>query len=101
MTDTYVVGSTGKAVITKDPREVLDYTFDWTDYLTPISDTLISKTVTVDVGLTLNSSSLVGSMVSAFISGGTTGTTYRVICQVVTAGGRTADRSIYIKCVER
>ncbi len=101
MTDTYVVNASGKATIIKDSREVLDYVFDWTAYLADAGDTIVSKAVTADVGLTLDSSAIIGSMVSAFVSGGSTGTTYKLLCQIVTAGGRTADRSIFIKIADR
>lgn len=43
----------------------------------------------------------VDNTVVAWISGGTAGTTYRVTCRIVTAGGRTDDRSIFIKVKER
>lgn len=33
MTDTYVVNSKGQPVIVKDPNAVLDYSWDWTDWL--------------------------------------------------------------------
>jgi len=104
MTDTFVIsgaGSSVKATILKDPDAVLDYTFDWTAWLAGIADTLASQQMVVDTGITLNSSSIDGSKVIAWLSGGTAGTTYRVTCRVVTAGGRTDDRSIYIKIVER
>lgn len=102
MTDTYVVdATTGKATILKDPQAVLDYIFDWAAWLTDISDTLATHVVTPDAGITLDSSSIVGSTVVAWLSGGTAGTTYRVACKITTTGGRTDERSIFIKVKER
>lgn len=102
MTDTYVIdAATGKATIVKDPQAVLDYTFNWTAWLDDITDALASHLVTADAGITVDSSSIVGKTVVAWISGGTVGTTYRVACKVTTSGGRTDERSIFIKVKER
>jgi|AMWB02.1.fsa_nt_gi hypothetical protein len=87
--------------IVKDPDAVLDYVFNWATWLAGISDTISSHTVTVPAGITLGSSSIVGSTVVAWISGGTAATTYQVTCHIVTAAGREDDRSIYIVIGER
>jgi hypothetical protein len=104
MTDTYVVGSSGKAVILKDPEAILDYIWDWTAWLDDIVDTLAFETVTVPTGLVLESEAIVGKTVVAFISGGTVGQTYPVTCHITTAGGnppREDDRTIFLKISER
>ena len=104
MADTYVETGTAPSIkytITKDPDSVLDYTWDWEDWLDDITDTLSSHSLVPETGITVDSSSIVAKTVVAWISGGTAGTTYRVACRVVTAGGRTDDRSIYIKIKER
>jgi len=104
MTDTYVVTTLGGITlpaITKDPDAVLDYTFDWAAWLTDISDTLASHTVEVPAGITLDSSSISGTKVIAWISGGTAGTSYQITCRIVTTGGRTDDRSVFITIAER
>ena len=54
-----------------------------------------------DDDIVCDSYSAVDNTVVAWISGGTAGTTYRVTCRIVTAGGRTDDRSIFIKVKER
>lgn len=103
-TETYVKTGTGastKYTITKDPDSVLDYTFDWEDWLALIVDTLASHSVEVETGIVCDSSSIVADTVIAWISSGTVGTTYRVTCRVVTTSGRTDDRSIFIKIKER
>jgi hypothetical protein len=102
MTDTYVVDAAGKATIFKDPGAVLDYTFDWTAWLADIADAITTHTITVPTGITKNSSSVTGgNKVVAWISGGAAGTTYQITCQIVTTGGRTDERSIYIKVKDR
>ena len=104
MTDTYIETGTApniKYTITKDPDAVLDYTFDWTAWLDAITDTIASKVIVVETGITNDSSIISGKTVITWISGGTVGTTYRVACRIVTAGGRTDDRSIFIKIKER
>ena len=84
----------------KDPSAVLDYVFDWTEWLAA-AETITSHTVTVPTGLTLESSTAASGIVTAWISGGTVGTTYRVECLIVTTAGRTDERSLWITVQER
>lgn len=104
MSDTYVVTEVNGVTIPtilKDPNAVLDYIIDWTTWLDDVPDTISSASVVTPVGITCNSSSISGKMVIMWISGGTAGVTYQVACRIVTVGGRTDDRSIYLKIVER
>ena len=102
-TETYVVGTSGKPTIKKDPNDILDYTWDWTDWLDLITDTIDSFTLVLPTGVTSPSSNVdaTDKMVIAFLAGGTVGQTHMVTCRIVTVGGRTADRSIYLKMRER
>ncbi len=84
----------------KDPADVLDYPFDWTDYLAEVSDTIASRTVTVNRA-TLDSSVLSGALVTPWLSGGTAGDTASFACKIVTAGGRTAERTAYLVIKQR
>lgn len=79
----------------KDPNAVLDYQWDWSAWL-PDDDAIASATVTAEAGLTVNSSSSVNATVTAWLSGGTAGSDYNVTCRIVTADGRTDDRTIKI-----
>jgi len=100
-TDAFTIGPSGKATIKKDPEAVLDYIWNWTDWLALSgADTILTATVTADVGLTMASSSVIDSnrRVQAFLSGGTDGVTYKVKCHITTAAVRTEDRVIYVKC---
>jgi hypothetical protein len=85
---------------TKDPEAVLDYTFDWSDWLAT-GETISSYTVTVPAGITKDSDSQADGVVTYWLSGGTAGTAYRVECKIVTSAGRTDELSIWIKVVER
>jgi hypothetical protein len=87
--------------IIKDPDAVLDYPLDWAPWLTDIADTLANHTVTADAGLTMDSSSIVGTKVIAWLSGGTEAETYQVVYHIITTGGREDDRSIFVKIAER
>lgn len=79
----------------KDPDAVLDYPFDWSDWL-ETSDTIASYVITVASGLTLDSDSNTTTAVVPWLSGGTAGTTYTVACSITTADGRTDERTINI-----
>lgn len=80
----------------KDPDSVLDYEMDFTSWL-PTGDVITSHTVTVESGLTLDSSSNSTTSVTAWLSGGTLLNTYTVTFQAVTNDGRTVDRTIKIR----
>lgn len=85
----------------KDPNATLDYTFDWTAYLTPLADTIASVSWVLPVGLTNVSQSNTSMTATVFVSGGTLGESLQLTCRITTAGGRTDDRSITLKIVER
>jgi len=103
MTDTYITDGEGRQVIEKDPAAVLDYTWDLTDYLAGINDSLASATISVDAvsGITLQSTSTQGSLVTGWIAGGTAGKLGRATLRFVTAGGRIDERSIYLRLKQR
>lgn len=87
--------------LTKDPDAVLDYKFDWTDWLN--GDTISTRAVTVDTGLTKDSDSITDTnkSVTVWLSGGTVGTSYDVRCRITTAAGRTDDRTVTIHIKNR
>jgi hypothetical protein len=99
--DTYVIGSNGKATIEKDPDAVLDYSWDWTAYLALVSDTIASVSYVLSAGLTSSLASHTTTVAKVFLSGGIIGTTESATCRIVTAGGRTDDRTIYLKMVAK
>lgn len=101
----FIPDSQGHPTIIKDPAAVLDYVVDWTKWLGVVSggDTIATFTVTVDDGLTLNSSALTTDSkgVTMWLEGGTPGQTYRAHCKIVTVGDRTDERDVFFKIKER
>lgn len=83
----------------KDPAEKLDYTFDWTAWLG--TDTIQTYTVTVPTGITKISDSVNAGKVVVWLSGGTVGTMYNIVCHVITAAGREGERTIALVIVDR
>lgn len=90
----------GFPAFNKDPDEVLDYGFDWSNWLED-NDTISSSSWTVPSGITKNSSSNTITTTNVFLSGGTAGKAYDITNRIVTAGGRTADRTMTIIVRER
>lgn len=86
--------------IYKDPEAVLDYTVDWSTWLG--ADTISgTPTWSVATGLTKDSQSNTTTAATAWLSGGTAGENYRVECKIVTAAGRTDERSFTVRVRER
>ena len=93
-----------EAIYIKDPEAVLDYAFDWSDWLDSTSspaETISSHTITVPSGITKDSDSEFGGTVTIWLSGGTEGNNYKIECKIVTSESRTEERSITILCQER
>ena len=84
----------------KDPSAVLDYVFDGTGWLAS-GETIDTHTITVDTGLTKDSSTESGGKVTVWLSGGTAGENYKVACLITTSAGRTDERTIWIKVTNR
>lgn len=94
MTDTYL----------KDTAADLDYVIDWSSWLESL-ETIISFTVTVTTGITLGTGAKAASQaagkVTVWLSGGTVGETYTVQCTITTSAGRTDNRKMIIRVVDR
>ncbi|MCX5864918.1 MAG: hypothetical protein NTW42_07575 [Deltaproteobacteria bacterium] len=91
----FVLNQQGIPSIQKDPAATLDYSFDWTEYLAAIADTIASKVITVSAGLTKASDAVAGGVVTAWVSGGTEGGAAETVsCKITTAGGRVDERTI-------
>ena len=84
----------------KDPSAVLDYAFDWTEWLAA-AETITDHTITADTGITVDSSTESDGKVTVWLSGGTAGINYKIACLITTSAGRTDERTIWIKVVER
>jgi len=84
----------------KDPSAVLDYVFDWNEWLAT-GETITDHTITADTGITVDSSTESDGKVTVWLSGGTAGQNYKVACKIVTSGGRTDERTLWIRVVDR
>lgn len=86
----------------KSPTAVLDYTFDWTDWL-EAGDTLASAVVTItgeDDALVIDAQNDGFPVVEVILSGGTVGVRYRVTCHAVSANGLEDDLSFILHCIQ-
>lgn len=84
---------------TKDPAAVLDYAGDWSAWLG--ADTIASSSWTIPTGITKDSDSNTTTTVTIWLSGGTDGSVYNLTNRIVTAGGRTDERTITINVVNQ
>ena len=84
----------------KDPSAVLDWMFDWSDWLAT-GETITDHTITADTGITVDSSTEDAGKVTVWLSGGTAGENYKVACLIETSAGRTDERTIWIKVTNR
>lgn len=86
---------------TKDSQAVLDYKWDWSDWLEN-GETIISEEITsTPTGLTIDSHSSDGTTVTAWLSDGVDNSVYLVTCSITTSQARTDERSIIISCAFR
>ena len=83
----------------KDPQANLDYQVDWATYLG--SDTISTSTFSATPGITVGIASNTTTTATIWLSGGIVGQAYNIVNQVVTAGGRTDERSFQIVVMDR
>jgi len=88
------------ATFTKDPDAILDYIFDWSDWLAT-GEVITAAVISVPTGLTIVSQTKTATEAIAWISGGTANTTYRVECKITTNSSRTDVRAIQIRVTDR
>lgn len=83
----------------KDPDAVLDYRIDWSAWLG--DDTITASTWTVPSGIAKDSDTHDTTSATIWLSGGTLMTSYKLVNRIVTAGGRTEDRTLPIDVRDR
>ena len=72
----------------KQTADVLDYDIDYEDFLSP-GDSVFSGVVSVaPAGLTIDPPMVVGKTLKLWVSGGTSGVTYKADITMTTAQGR-------------
>lgn len=85
----------------KDPQATLDYKFDWTDYLTPLPDTILSVVWILSAGLTKVSEAVSPMAATIFVSGGVVNQTETITCRITTINGRVDDRTATLRITNR
>jgi hypothetical protein len=101
MAETFVVDQYNKPTITKDPNAILDYTFDWTAWLGADNVASIDCAVTDTLTAAISASYFDSKRVTIWVQGGMVNEKVRVRCRIITVGGRTDDRSVFLKIKER
>ena len=83
----------------KDPDEVIDYCIDWTSVLNAQSpvDTISTSTWTAENGLVIDSNTNTTTEATVWVSGGNVNKITSLTNKIVTAGGRTHERSIELR----
>lgn len=94
-----MASSNPAATFQKDPLAILDYTLDWASFLN--GDTIATVTWTVPAGVASVGQTFSSTTATIWLSGGTAGTSYAVVCLITTVGGRTDERTIQINAVSR
>ncbi len=100
MTTTFDLTNALKPTILKSLGTALEYSWDWSEWLARVNDSLASATVINVVGITVGLVTVAGAVVTAIVSAGTVGTG-SATCRIVTAGGRIEERTMYFKVVQR
>lgn len=83
----------------KDPQATLDYSFNWAAWLT--IDTIAAVTWTVPSGITQTAAINTTTTATIWLSGGTVGTRYTVVCRITTAAGRIDERSLIVSVQQK
>ena len=78
----------------KDPSAILDYGWNWSEWLA--GDTLTNHAISVTTGITVADSSRSSTAVTVRLSGGTAGSDYEVTCHVTTSSGEEDDRTFIV-----
>lgn len=84
----------------KDPDAVLDYGFDWSDWL-QAAETITASSWTVPTGITSTGDTFGDKATTIWLAAGTAGEEYKVTNHIVTSAGREDDRSHTIKVKDR
>lgn len=79
---------------TQADDSVLDYTFDWTNWLADTGDAIASATfIPSDPAISVISVNTTENQATAWLTGGTNGAVYSIVVHIVTEYGRQDDRT--------
>ena len=84
----------------KDPEDVADYFFDWTDFLPP-TENIIAATVGVPPGMTSLTNDFTTKTVRVRLAGGTAEEKYPIDCLITTDAGQVFDVTNTLSVKER
>lgn len=88
----------------KDPEAILDYQFDWRQWMQP-DEVIVGNPVVTAEGLNLNPNGhftlVINNVVTFWLSGGISGGEYPVSCLITTNQGRTDERSFILNVTPR
>lgn len=92
------------SVYAKDPDATVDYSFDWSAWLT--GDETITSASWLVFPASTDAPSLgmqvdVGPVQGIFTSGGKAGNRYKLTCHIETDAGRTGERSLTLRVMEQ
>jgi hypothetical protein len=76
----------------KDPQAVLDYLFDWSEWLAT-GETITSHVITTSGTIDVESSTHTSTTVVVWLGGGVADTDVGVLCHITTSQGRQDERT--------
>lgn len=79
----------------KDPQAILDYSFDWSQWLSD-GETIITHTVTTVGSIDVESSTHASGVVTVWLGGGSVDTSVTVACLITTSQARHDERTMTI-----
>jgi hypothetical protein len=88
-------------VFTQDPNDVLDYPWDWFEWLAAGEQIVDSSFSVAPSGLSIVSETYTSTNATVWLAGGTLNTLYVVSNLITTNQGRTVERSANIRVVNR
>ena len=89
-----------KSVFTKDPDAKLDYSWDWTRWLTD-GDFVTGAEISAPAGITLGTTLFDDHRVTVWVSGGSADQSYPLTCKITTDMGRIDERTLTIRILDR
>ena len=81
----------------KQPVEIIDYDIDYSEWLTAGDNVQAASVEVVPVGLMVESTFINAPRVKIWVSGGTTGTAYKLTVTATTADGRVKQDEFKVK----
>lgn len=89
------------SVMLKDDNAVIDFSEDWSTWLASGETIATSSWSVSPSSLTIDSSTNSTTAATAWVSGGTVGTVYRLTNRIVTSAARTDERTVVVRVEKR